>query len=179
MRKMVVVFIALLLATATYFPACAASIEAADRIIESQPSDLNIATRSITKKLQHGKWKSSERYQILSIDGIQETYKAGGAINLFVQGESQLLEVTEENGFYVAATVFALPKIKGERVPVVYDENKRAWRLFFTAPTDTTKQYEIVVHLFCGGNSLQNNRSCETVHGERTQIDKSILIPVY
>lgn len=179
MRKLVVVFIALLFAIATYSSVLAAAPDHAPLSSESQASLPSTVNSSAAKKVERNKWKSSERYEFLHIDGIHETYSAGEAINLYVQGKSNMLEVTEENGFYVAATFFALPKIKGERVPVVYDVSKRTWRVIYTVPTDTSTQYEIVVHLFCGKTDIQNESSCEAMHGERTQIDKFIPIQVH
>ncbi len=179
MRKLIMVFIISLFVIASHSSVLAAAPDHAPLSSDFLASLPNTVTSSAATKIERNKWKSSERYEFLTINGIQETYNAGEAINFYVQGKSNILEVTEENGFYVAATFFALPKIKGERVPVVYDTTKRAWRVIYSAPTDTTKQYEIVVHLFCGKTDVQNESPCEAMHGERTQIDKFIPIKVH
>jgi len=116
-------------------------------------------------------WKTSERFEIVSIDGFNETYDAEEPILFYVAGKSDKMDVTKENGFYVAAGLDNLTDNAGDIAAVKYDSDKRAWRVKITGKRDNAKQYEVSIHLACGGRA---NSPCATVYGNGTIINKTL-----
>lgn len=116
-------------------------------------------------------WKTSERFEIASIDGFNETYDTDEPILFYVAGKSDKMDVTKENGFYVAAGLDNRTDNAGDIAAVKYDSDKRAWRVKIAGKRDNSKQYEVSIHLACGGGA---NSPCAAVYGNGTIINKTL-----
>lgn len=113
-------------------------------------------------------WLSSDRYEFTKIDGLQETYKTGEPIVFYVEGQSEKLDVNIANGFYVLAAHFDKARRYGLYGTVTYDHDKRAWEVRITAPKDATKEYKLVLNLYC----RKKDSPCATTYGFGTQVDR-------
>ncbi len=116
-------------------------------------------------------WKTSERFEIASIDGFNESYDADEPIIFYVIGKSDRMDVTKENGFYVAAGLDNRTDNAGDIAAVKYDSDKSAWRVKIAGKRDNSKQYEVSIHLACGGGA---SSPCATVYGNGTIINKTL-----
>jgi len=119
-------------------------------------------------------WKTQPPFDIAVIEGYRETYTAGEPIAFTIEGKAQF-DVTPENGFSVAATLHDTPRTRTLRsVAAKYDASKKIWQFTFAAPTDSTKAYEIEIHLSCGRDDSQ----CATTYGRAAQIEKRLPLQV-
>lgn len=170
MRKLSVAFIALLFVAAIYTPAIAitpaASPYEADVGAEFNP------VVSLMDVHRGTAWKTYDRYEFSTFDGLKDVYQAGEPIVFYVEGKSGLLDVNEGNGFSVIATLIEVSRNHGNRAEVRYDQDIHAWQIRLTAPKDITKEYKLVVNLFC----KTNESPCSTTYGFETQVDK--IIPI-
>lgn len=114
-------------------------------------------------------WKTSERFEIASTDGFNETYDADEPILFYVAGKSDQMDVTKENGFYIAAGLDNLTDNAGDIAAIKYDSDRHAWRVKIAGKREKSKQYEVSIHLACGGGA---NSPCATVYGNGTIINK-------
>ncbi len=120
-------------------------------------------------------WKTSERYEIARIDGYNESYLAEEPIIFSVAGKSDRMDVTKENGFYLAGGLDNLTDISGDIAVINYITSSQVWQVRIPGKRDATKQYEISLHLLCGGGS---NSPCSKVYGNGTAINKILPLQI-
>ena len=145
--------------------------------VVSTPESLNTDYRPtvvLRNSVEYSGWKTAERYEILINEGLQNAYYAGEQIIFFVSGKSYSLAVDKLKGFNVIATFFDVSRNVGKRAVVEYDTGKNAWMIKLIAPADITKEYKLVVNLFCE----KDNSPCSDMFGFGTQIDKIIPIQI-
>lgn len=173
MTKFLVTFINLLFVVTIFTPAGASpppalADKAADHIQNSNPS----SPASFAHRPQG--WITNERFEVPVIDGLQEAYNAGDPIEFYVEGKSNKMDVDKSNGFYIAASLDCPADHHGIIAAVKYDPDRRGWKVKLNAPNDSSKQYEISVHLLCGGNATP----CASVYGEGSRMDKVLPLKV-
>lgn len=146
--------IALLLVTAMYAPAKA---------------DSTVPDDAVSKTQQH--------FEISSVEGYRDTYNPGEEIAFYVAGTSPVqMDVEPKSGFHVQATMFAENQTKATAgTNGKYDDEKHAWLVTFTAPTDTAKSYQVVVALYC----MTNVSPCVDAYGQAAQITKTLALQVH
>jgi hypothetical protein len=178
MKKLFIVFIALLSLAANY-----AHCRAASTTSEQQPATYSTNLQPIkTIPVIRGKgWKTSERFEISNIEGFQEACNAEEQIIFHVEGKSEQMNVDEASGFEVAATIYDRTRKAGHhadkvgnRAEVEYDPGKRAWQVKLTAPKVSNDNYAIVVSLYC----REKDSPCATTYGYGTQINKILQVKV-
>lgn len=121
------------------------------------------------------KWKSDDRFEISRIDGLNSSYYANEQISFEVTGWSSNLEVNEENGFNVMATLYELPTNRTNRAKTTYNQDTRVWQVKFHAARDNTKEYKILINLYCA----KNNSLCANTFGLGTQVDKISSVQMF
>jgi len=127
-----------------------------------------VVTLNENYKFKDRDWKTSDRYEISRVEGLNSTYVPGEKIAFEVTGWSSTLEVNDINGFNVMATLFELPVNRVNRAKTTYNPLTRVWQSKFSVPLDSTKEYKILINLFCE----KKNSPCTNTFGERTQVDK-------
>lgn len=127
-----------------------------------------VVTLNENYKFKDRDWKTSDRYEISRVEGLNATYVLGEQIDFEVSGWSSTLEVNDINGFNVMATLFELPVNRVNRAKTTYNPVTRVWQSKFSVPLDSTKEYKILINLFCE----KKNSPCTNTFGERTQVDK-------
>jgi len=127
---------------------------------------------AVTTAREYPGWKTSERFEISKIEGYQEVYSAQEPIVFYLEGKSDKMDVEQANGFYVSATLYDVPRTGIQNAVVKYDPARRAWLVKLKAPTDSTKAYEIQVHLYCG----KEGSACTGTYGLSAQ--KEIILPL-
>ena len=112
-------------------------------------------------------------FEIASIEGYQESYNPGEEITFFVEGKSEHLEVGEQTGFLMSASMSQLPKKSRNlwRGKAEYDESRHGWQFTANAPTDGGNEYEIELFLYCNDDT-----PCAETYGRAAQIEKTILL---
>lgn len=135
----------------------------------ANPYDFDpVVTLNKNYKFKDRDWKTSDRYEISRVEGLNSTYVPGEKIAFEVAGWSSILEVNYENGFNVMATLFELPTNSVNRAKTTYNPSTRVWESKFSVPLDNTKEYKILINLYCE----KRNSPCTNTFGERTQVDK-------
>lgn len=118
-------------------------------------------------------WKSSERFEIFDIQEYNEQYGIDDTIVFYVIGKSDQMDVTQENGFYMAGGLHNLTDNAGYIASVKYISDRHAWQVKIAGQRDRDKQYQISMHLVCGGG---NNSPCATVYGNGATINKILAV---
>ena len=129
---------------------------------------------TLLPSLEHKGWKSTDRFDFSTIDGVLESYSANTLIEFTVAGTSSSLAVEKANGFNVVATLFDTTRKIGRRAGVAYAPDKHAWIVRLAAPSDNSATYKLIINLFCEKQSSL----CADTFGFGTQIDKSITLQV-
>lgn len=135
----------------------------------TSPYDFDpVVTLKEKHKFKDTGWISNDRYEISRVEGLNNNYVPGEQIAFEVTGWSSILEVNDINGFNVMATLFELPANRVNRGKTTYNPDTHVWQSKFTVPLDSTKEYKILINLFCE----KMNSPCTNTFGERTQVDK-------
>ncbi len=128
---------------------------------------------SAVKEWENKQWKNQDKYWISRIDGYLESYAPKSSIKFYVEGGADKIDVTEDNGFFLIGTIIETNRNIAMREPGQFDQNRRAWLLEFTTPEDTSKNYKLVLNMYC----KQKESLCATTYGFKTQMDK--ILPLF
>lgn len=128
-----------------------------------------------TTPRQYPGWKTPQHFEVSAIDGYQEVYNAGEPIVFYVEGKSDKISLEQSTGFYMQGRIYDYPRTKSVvSAKIKYDSDRRAWQVQLIAPQDNTKEYEIVLHLYCGfDDSL-----CAITYGKAAQVEKILPLKI-
>jgi hypothetical protein len=146
MRKLSVTFIALLLVAAIHTPVTAAQ----------------------DKKGR----MTMQNFEIASVNGYREVYKAGEEIAFYVEGKSPVeIDAEPGSGFIVQASMTNETQNKTiADADGVFDEGRRAWLVTFTAPSDISSSYKLHIYFFCATEGAP----CEEIYGRFARAIKTL-----
>jgi len=170
------IYVKALFLVAMSLPVFAAeNIQSSESVTNVYPGKFYVPMSHPSLPERSGKWLTSESYEIARIDGFQDTYAAGEKIEFYVEGKSDRLDVTEDNGFAVLAMKFDVSKSTGYRQDVEYDKEKKAWLVSMTAPKEPRWEYKILVHLYCEAQESP----CALTYGFGSQVTKVLYLQVH
>lgn len=115
-------------------------------------------------------------FTVASTDGYRNSYYSKEEIAFQVAGIApESLAVEPKNGFHVQAMIVA----DGQSKPYAsgngaYDEEKHAWQLLFTAPTEASNSYRLIIYLYCA----QPTGLCADTYGQAAQVQKELPLQV-
>jgi hypothetical protein len=129
---------------------------------------------AVTTTREYSGWKTFERFEISKVEGNQDVYNPQDVITFYLEGKSDKMDVDKQNGFFVSAILYDVPRTGIQNATVKYDTARRAWRVQLKAPADKTKTYEIQLHLYCG----KEGSACTDIYGLSAQKERILTFSV-
>lgn len=114
---------------------------------EAKANDRAEIRHPVARKFRQNKWKSSNRFQIGKIDGLKEQYPSGDEVAFAVEGISDLIEVSEEAGFYVSSWLTDSSKQFTYIGSSIFFPYQKIWQ--FRYKDAKPGKYDLTIELIC------------------------------
>ena len=121
--------------------------------------------------------KSPVNFEISNTDGYREIYATGEQISFYAEGKSpEPFAIDPKPGFHVQAMIVSGSQSKPyASANGVYDEEKHAWLVTLTAPSEPSNSYRVVISLYCA----RETGACAETYGQAAQTQKALPLQVH